>query len=256
MSQLKNRVAIVTGSSRGIGKGIALGLAKSGAHIVVNCEAGEDSANEVAALVEECGVGSLVVIGDVSLREDVARLVAATMDKFGRIDVLVNDAAVFYEGPFLEMSDADWSRVLDVNLKGVFLCSQAVGRVMQDQKSGVIINISSLGSQVVVPNMAAYCASKGAVNTLTRAVALELAPFGVRVNAVAPGHIDTAGNVALVEGSAERRERYFSRVAFGRLGRIEEIANMVVFLASDECPYLTGQTLYIEGGLMMWQGPL
>jgi len=254
---LEGRVAIVTGSSRGIGKGIALAMAQAGAQVVINYLSTRDLAEEVAREAREMGVQVLVVGADVSQRADVERLFSQALETFGRIDILVNNAAAFQpEVPTVELSEVDWDRIIAVNLKGPFLCAQAAARQMMRQRSGVIINISSLGSHVLMHNMAAYCVSKGGVETLTRALALELAQYGIRVNGIAPGHIATEDNLEWVAAAPGREGRFHARIALGRLGKIEEIASTAVFLASDDSGYITGQTLYADGGIMIWQGPI
>jgi NAD(P)-dependent dehydrogenase (short-subunit alcohol dehydrogenase family) len=254
---LEGRVAIVTGSSQGIGKGIALALAQAGARVVINYVSNRELAEEAADAARLIGVDAMAVGADVSQRADVERLFSRALETFGRVDVLVNNAAAFQPSvPLIELSEADWDRIMSVNLKGPFLCAQVAARQMMRQESGVIINISSLGSQVLMHNMGVYCASKGGLETLTRALALELAPHGIRVNAIAPGHIATAGNLKWVAAAPAREERFRARIALGRLGRIEEIGSTAVFLASDASAYITGQILYADGGIMMWQGPI
>ena len=254
---LQGRVAIVTGSSRGIGRGIALAMAEAGAQVVVNYLSNRELAQETARDAREMGAQVLVVGADVSQRADVERLFTRVMERFGRIDILVNNAAVFPpEVPILEVTEADWDRAMAVNLKGPFLCAQAAARQMMRQGAGAIINISSLGSTVVMHDIAAYCATKGGLESLTRALALELAPYGIRVNAIAPGHIDTEDNLAWVAAVPGREDRFRARIALGRLGKIEEVASIAVFLASDASGYITGQVIFVEGGIMTWQGPI
>jgi len=254
---LQDRVAIVTGSSRGIGRAIAIALAQAGATVVVNHSHSPAEAEETVAAVRQCGVPALVLQADVSARDEVGRMVDQTVKTFGCVDILVNNAARFLDDvPFWEVQEADWDRVLDTNLKGPFLCAQAVCRPMMERGRGAIVNISSLGSQVVMAGMAPYVTSKGGVESLTRAMALELAPYGIRANAIAPGHINTQENLEIVRASAPREQRFKQRIALGRLGRVEEIGAIAAFLASDAASYMTGQTLYADGGIMIWQGPL
>jgi len=254
---LEGCVAVVTGSSRGIGKAIALAMAQAGAHVVINYLANRDLAEEVAREARAMGAQALVVGADVSQRADVERLFSQVLETFGRIDILVNNAAAFQPAvPVVDLPEEEWDRVIAVNLKGQFLCARAAARQMIQQRSGVIINISSLGAQVVMHDMAAYCASKGGVETFTRALALELAQYGIRVNGIAPGHINTEENLAWVAEVSGREERFGARIALGRLGKVEEIASTAVFLASDDSGYITGQILYAEGGIMIWQGPI
>ena len=158
--------------------------------------------------------------------------------------------------PLFELSEADWDRVIDVNLKGTFLCSQMAAQHMIQQRSGTIVNISSAGAYEVFSNMGAYAASKAGINALTRALAVELAPYGIRVNGIAPGHIDTEVNANFLNDRPGRDEKLFRRIPLGRLGHKEEIAALAVFLASDAVGYLTGQTIPVEGGITIWQGPV
>ena len=261
--KLQDKVSIITGAGQGIGRSIALTFAREGASVVVaginvyNSSKGVPDLESVVHKIRSQGGKALAVPTDVSNLVQVAHMVKETIREFGRIDILVNNAAAFQPVvPLVELSEADWDRVMSVNLKGSFLCAQVAARQMIRQQSGVIINISSLGSQVLMHNLGAYCASKGGLETLTRALALELAPHGIRVNAIAPGHIATAGNLNWVAAAAGREERFRARIALGRLGKIEEIGSTAVFLASDASGYITGQILYADGGIMMWQGPI
>jgi NAD(P)-dependent dehydrogenase (short-subunit alcohol dehydrogenase family) len=254
---LQGRVAVVTGSSRGIGQAIAIAMAQAGAKVVVTYVSRRQEAEEVARQIEATGAQVLVVGVDISQREQVERLFSKTLEAFGRLDVLVNNAAAFHpKVPLLELSEADWDRVMGVNLKGTFLCCQVAARHMIQQGSGTIINISSTGAYEVFSNMGAYSSSKGGVNALTRALAVELAPYGIRVNGIAPGHIDTEANIKFLAEVPGRDEKTFRRIPLARLGRTEEIATMAVFLASDGVGYMIGQTVLVEGGLTIWQGPV
>ena len=254
---LEGCVAVVTGSSRGIGRGIAMAMAEAGAHVVVNYLSSSEDAERVLEKIQDLDKQALAIGADVSQRADVERMVAQVITRFGRLDVLVNNAAYYApEVSLLEVEEPDWDRTIAVNLKGPFLCTQVAAHQMMQQGSGTVVNVSSLGSTVAMHNMAAYSASKGGLEALTRAQALELAPYGIRVNAISPGHIDTEENLAWVAAVPGREERFRSRIALGRLGKIEEVASIAVFLASEASAYLTGQVIYLEGGLMSWQGPI
>jgi NAD(P)-dependent dehydrogenase (short-subunit alcohol dehydrogenase family) len=254
---LEGRCSIVTGASRGIGEGIALALARAGADVLVNYLSNRERAHSIVREIRNMGRRSLAVRADVSQRPDAERLIAEAVSAFGDIDILVNNAAFYApEVPLLQVEEADWDRTIAVNLKGPFLCTQIAAPHMIEQGSGVVVNISSLGSTVTMHDMVAYSASKGGLEGLTRAQALELAPYGIRVNALSPGHIDTEENLAWVAEVPGREDRFRARIALGRLGTIEEVASVAVFLASDASAYLTGQVIYLEGGLMSWQGPI
>ena len=251
------KVALVTGSSRGIGRAIALALAEAGARVAVHYANRRDLAEGVAQEIVAAGGHAMVVGGDVSQREAVKAMVARTMDELGPIDILVNNAVHYVEGvPIWEVSEKQWDRSFDVNVKGALLMAQAVIPSMQEHRSGAILNISTLGADAVMDGYAAYISSKGAINSMTRALALELAPWNIRVNALSPGHIDTAGNVRGVVKNPARHKRYRARIALGRLGRMDEIARTAAFLVSDDAGYITGQVIHAEGGITMWQGPI
>lgn len=257
---LKKYTVIVTGSSRGIGQSIALAMAQAGANVVITyLPEGEEAkkAESVAQEIETFGVRSLVIAVNIARRNQVEELFTQTMSTFGRIDVLVNNAATFHHKmPLLDLPEAEWERVLSVNLKGTFLCSQAAARQMIEQKSGRIINISSTGADEVFSNMGAYASSKGGINSLSRVLAVELAPYGISVNAIAPGHVDTTANRDFLAEEPMRAERVYGRIPMGRLGYKEEIANLAVFLASDGTGYLTSQILAVDGGITIWQGSI
>ena len=247
---LDNKVAIVTGAARGIGLAIARRYLEEGARVVIaDCddEAGPAAAEELGALgpvrFVECDVGE---------RLDVRNLVAATLDAFGDIHILVNNAGILAGGDFLELDEADFDRVMRVNVKGCFLVGQAVARhmvarVKAGASPGTIINLSSINAVVALPNQLPYVVSKGGVAQLTKAMALALAPYGIRVNAIGPGSIMTGLLEAVME-DPEGRRRVLSRTPLGRIGEPSEIAAIAAFLASDEASYITGQTIYADGG--------
>ncbi|MBN2307130.1 SDR family oxidoreductase [Candidatus Peregrinibacteria bacterium] len=239
---LKDKVAIVTGGKQGIGLGIVLALAKEGCNVVVSdlqqkgCEAAVKEA-------EKLGVKGLAVACDVSKKEEVDKMVGEAVKKFGKLDILVNNAGIFPFVPFADMKEADWDKVLDVNLKSVFLCCQAAAKQMKE--GGKIVSISSIASIVGFEGLVHYCASKGGINGMTRAMALELAPKKINVNAVGPGAIDTPGAQG---GSEEQDKQTIAAIPWHRKGVPEDIANAVVFLVSEKADYITGQILVVDGG--------
>jgi NAD(P)-dependent dehydrogenase (short-subunit alcohol dehydrogenase family) len=240
---LNGKVAIVTGSSRGIGRAIAEGLARAGAAVVVNGRNPESVKTAAGAIPNSLGV-----VADVSKGPDVDELVKRTLDKFGRIDILINNAGISpYFKPPETMKEAEWDEIIAVNLKSVFLCCEAVGRVMIPQKSGRIINISSIGGQVALPRLLAYCAAKGAVDQITRVLAVEWARHNILVNSISPGWVDSDLTKGLRENTA-RREALTRQIPLGRLGRPEEIVGAAIYLCSDAASYVTGATLSIDGG--------
>jgi gluconate 5-dehydrogenase len=244
---LEGKVAIVTGSSRGIGGSIAEGFAAAGAAIAVNgrdAEAARSAANAIAAT----GAKSLAVAADVSDATDVERLIQTTVTTFGRLDILVNNAGISpYYKPAETMTETEWDDIMRVNLKGVFLCSQAASRVMIPQKSGCIINMSSIGSKVALPHLVAYCSAKGAINQLTRVLAAEWASYKIRVNAIAPGYIHTDLTKGLRE-NPKRVEPILRRIPLGHLGMPANIVGAAIYLASDAASYVTGTILDVDGG--------
>ena len=241
---LLDRVAIVTGSGQGIGRGIALCLARAGAHIVIADQAAERIA-PMAAAVEDLGVQALGLTIDVSRSEDVQRMVQQTIQRFGKIDILVNDAGKVVVKQMVEQNEADWDRVVDTNLKGVFLCCRYVVPEMIGRKRGAIVNIASIAAfHVTVPHVP-YAASKAGVVALTRDLAYEVARYGIRVNAIAPGPIETPMSQAV---SAEQRQGIIRTVPLGRMGQPEDIGQAATFLVSDAASFITGVTLPVAGG--------
>jgi len=244
MPRLTDRVAIVTGAARGIGLAIAKRFADEGATVVM-ADLAEATLSEAAAAVP----GATTVVADVSRAADVARVVEAAAARTGRIDILVNNAGITHACDFLDLTEADFDRVLGVNLKSMFLCGQAVARHMVARGvRGAIVNMSSLNAVLAIPNQVPYTVSKGGVNQLTKVMALALAPHGIRVNGIGPGTIATEMARAAVLGTEEARRKILSRTPLGRLGEPEEIAAVAAFLASDDASYLTGQTIYPDGG--------
>ena len=243
--KLSQKVAIVTGATQGIGLACAQRLIAEGATVVL-ADIKPEGAEAAAAL----GAQARFFTADVSQKADVDALVADTMAAFGRIDILVNNAGVTHKANFLDITEDDFDRVLRINLKSMFLCSQAVAREMVKQRSGCIINMSSVNSELAIPDQVPYVVSKGGVNQLTKVMALNLAPYGIRVNGIGPGTILTELAKKAVLGSPEARHTILSRTPLGRCGEPEEVASIAAFLASDDATYMTGQTLYVDGGRM------
>ena len=242
---LAGKVAIVTGGTRGIGLAIARLLAEDGASVVVS---GRDAARLDAAVkeLESLGAPAMGVAADAAKREDADRLVEATRERFGRIDVLVNNAGITRDQLLVRMKDDDWDQVLDTNLRGVFLMTRAVGKVMMRQKSGRIINIASTAGAMGNPGQVNYSAAKAGVIGLTKAAGRELAHWNILVNAVAPGLIETDMAASI---HAEAREAMLQQVPLKRIGQGREVAEVVRFLAGDGASYITGQTVHVNGGL-------
>jgi len=245
--RLKNKVAIVTGSRRGIGKAIALEFAKEGADIVV-ADIDLKECQKAAAEIEKLGRKSIAVKCDVSRKKDVDLLVRKTIAKFGRVDILVNNAGIYHASPLIETKENEWDDVISVNLKSIFLCTQAAAIEMIKKKTkGTVVNITSIAGEVGFANSAAYCASKGGVKNITKELGLELAQYGIRVNAIGPGPIKTP-MISFIENDKKVLKQILSGIPLGRLGEPEEIAKAVLFLASDDASYITGQTLFVDGG--------
>ena len=243
--RLEGKVALVTGSARGIGKAIAMRLAEEGANLIrtdINIEASEATAKEIEGL----GRKALAVKCDVSKRDEVDNLVAKSLEAFGQIDILVNNAGITRDGLFMRMKEEQWDLVMNVNLKSVFNVTQEVfTKSMMKKKAGSIINISSLVGIVGNPGQANYCAAKAGVIGFTKALAKEIASRGVRVNAIAPGFINTEMTAAIPE---KLQEEMMKSIPMGRGGNPKEIADAVLYLASDESSYVTSQVLSINGG--------
>lgn len=243
----KDKIAVVTGASRGIGRSIALALADKGATIVA-VDVDQAATDAVVAELKALGGKALGVVGNVTNPEDTERMINSAVEAFGRVDILVNNAGITRDGLLMRMKDEDWDAVLSVNLKGAFLCTRAASKVMTKQRYGRIINIASVVGQMGNAGQANYCASKAGLIGLTKSNARELAKRNITVNAVAPGFIATAMTDALPE---KVRAELTSQIPLERLGSAEDIANAVVFLASDSSGYITGHVLSVNGGMYM-----
>jgi len=246
---LPGKVVIITGGRRGIGKAIALAMAEAGADIAICDRVIEDGElNAVAEEVKRLGRRSLAVQADITHKADVDALVQRVMDEFGAVDILVNNAAMNIRALLLELSEDGWDRVLNTDLKGYYLCSQAVGKRMVDQKRGNIINIASIAAIKAAPEMGAYCIAKAGVVMLTRVLAVELAKYNIRVNAIAPYIVKTKFSQPLWS-DPETLKELESEIPLGRLAETSDIIGAVLFLASDASSYITGHTIIVDGGL-------
>jgi glucose 1-dehydrogenase len=247
--RLKDKVALITGANSGIGRGIADRFAAEGAHVAVNYLPGgardEQAREEVSAFPTD----SLAVPADVSQRADVERMVAQVVAKFGRLDIVVNNAGIEIKKPFLEVTDDEWTKVLNVNLRGAFIVSQVACRqIVKQGPGGKLIFISSVHEDIPFPGYTAYCASKGGVRMMMRNLAMELAPYKINCNNIAPGAIATPINQSVLNNPVALKEA-ITEIPWGRFGRPAEVASVALFLASDESEYVTGSTYYVDGGL-------
>lgn len=248
MSEQITRVAVVTGGSRGIGRAICTALAEKGCCVVVNCQHGVQAAEETAALCREKGAQALVVQADVSTPEGCEALFSQVQKAFGRVDILVNNAGVTRDNLIMRLTEEDYDKVLNTNLKGAFLCCKAASRLMMRQRYGRIVNLSSVVGLRGNAGQTAYAASKAGVIGLTKSLAKELASRGVTANAVAPGYIATDMTAALTEAA---RADMVQQIPAGRPGQPQEVARAVAFLADEQSSYITGQVLCVDGGMAM-----
>ena len=246
--KLIGKTALVTGASRGIGREIALELARQGANVVVNYAGSEAKAYEVVEEIKGIGQEAIAIQCDVSNNESVTDMIKATIDHFGKIDILVNNAGITRDNLLMRMKENEWDDVININLKGVFLCTKAVTRQMMKQRYGRIINISSVVGVSGNPGQANYVAAKAGVIGLTKTSAKELASRGITVNAIAPGFITTEMTDQLTE---EIQNEMLKMIPLAQFGEPKDIANSVVFLASDDSRYITGQTIHVNGGMVM-----
>ena len=245
--RLKDKAAIVTGASTGIGQAIALRFAEEGADVCCVANKNVEGIKHAAEEIQRMGRKSMWQQTDVTKPSDIDKMVAAAADKFGKIDILVNNAGIFISATILELKEADWDTMIDTMLKGTFFCSQRVIPYMLKQGKGKIVNLASTFGAVGFPDASAYCAAKGGVINLTRQLAFDLAPKNINVNALGPGTTDTP----LMRPDLEKPERarlYLERIPYGRVAQPEEIASAALYLASDEADYVNGHTLFIDGG--------
>jgi 3-oxoacyl-[acyl-carrier protein] reductase len=250
MFDLTGKYALVTGASRGIGRGIATTLAKQGANVAANCVANVDKCDLIAGEIKKMGREALSFQADVSKRDEVVKMFTGIKEKWGRLDILVNNAGIIDYASFGELTEEQWDRVLDVNLKGQFLCGQEAVKLMKPGKWGRIVNIASISSGGVgigFKNISHYTASKGGVVALTENMAIELAKDGINVNAVAPGAIESDMS-AVLKQDPKMMEATVAQIPKGRIGKPEDIGAAVAFLASDEADYVTGSVIYVDGG--------
>ncbi|MBU5467683.1 3-oxoacyl-[acyl-carrier-protein] reductase [Virgibacillus sp. MSJ-26] len=245
---LQEKAALVTGASRGIGRAIALEFAKQGANVAVNYAGSEDKAQEVVEELLQLGVKAFKIQADVSDESSVKNMIKEVTSQFGRLDILVNNAGVNKDNLLMRMKESEFDQVINTNLKGVFLCTKAVTRQMMKQKAGRIVNVASIVGVSGNPGQANYVAAKAGVIGLTKTTAKELASRNILVNAVAPGFISTDMTDALTE---EQRKEMLDMIPLAKLGSPEDVARVVRFLASEDANYITGQTLHIDGGMVM-----
>ncbi len=246
--QLKGKTAVVTGGSRGIGRAIALLLAEKGANVVVNYTSNSEAALEVVKKIEEMGASAMAVKADVSKSDQVENLVNEVLNTFGSIDILINNAGITRDNLIIRMSEQEFDEVLTTNLKGAFICTKAVSKVMIKQKSGKIINVSSVVGIIGNAGQSNYAAAKAGLIGFTKSMAKELAKRGINVNAVAPGFIETDMTSKL---SDKVKEEFANNIPLMRIGKPEDIAKAVLFLASEYSDYITGQVINIDGGMVM-----
>ncbi len=249
MKSLENRVALVTGSSSGIGQAIAVKLAQAGANLIINYAGGREGAEQTLAQVEAAGARGIVVQADVSKLSQLQTLIDRGWEAFGSVDILVNNAGMEKKADLWDVTEEDYDRILGVNLKGPFFLTQAfVRRLRSVKKNGRIINISSVHEDIAFPGFASYCASKGGLRMLMRTLAVELGPEGFTINNVAPGAIATPMNKSLLENKP-KLDALLANIPLGRLGSTDDVADLVVFLASDAAAYVNGSTFTVDGGL-------
>ena len=248
---LQGKTALVTGAAKGIGRGIALELARRGCDVAINDYKDQEGAEETARLIQESGRKALVIMGNVGVAHDVDRMFHEVIEHFGRLHVLVNNAGVQTWKPLLDLEEAEWDRTIQTNLKGVFLCTQRAGRHMKEHGGGRVINLGSGSNRVGFPKLVDYTASRGGVEQFTKVAAIELGPFGVTVNCVAPGAIETERTKLETPDYAGM---WGPLAPMKRVGKPEDVASAVCYLATDEADFITGHTLFVDGG-MFARGP-
>jgi glucose 1-dehydrogenase len=256
MGQLDSKVAVVTGADSGIGRAIAIQLAREGAAVVVNYAHAQDKAEQVRQIIEQNQGKALVIQADVSQYQQATGLITQAVERFNRLDIMVNNAGMEIHSSFLDVTEEQWDRVISVDLKGAFFCAQAAAREMVKRKTaGRIINISSVHEDLAMPQNAPYCCAKGGLRMMTRTISIELAPYNITVNNIAPGAIHTPID-ADVEADPEKMAALLKEIPLHRMGQPEEIAKLALYLASDDSAYVTGSTYVIDGGLSVNSGAL
>jgi 3-oxoacyl-[acyl-carrier protein] reductase len=248
--KLKNKIALVTGSSRGVGRAVALGFAKQGANVIVNYTSNENAANEVVAAIQSVGGKAISVKADVAQKPEAENLVNSAIDAFGRLDILVNNAGFTRPAMMIKMTEDQWDQVVDIHLKGAFLCAQAAGLRMKEQKSGKIINVTSVAGIVGTVGQINYSAAKGGIISMTKSIARELARYNVCANVISLGIVAT-DMTEKIRSDEKLKEIYMNRILLKRFAEADDIAPAFVFLASDESNYITGQLLCVDGGYGM-----
>ena len=248
--KLKDKIALVTGSSRGVGRAVALGLAKQGANVVVNYTSNENAANEVVETIQSMGGKAIAVKADVAQKAEAENLVNSAIDTFGRLDILVNNAGFTRPSMMIKMTEDQWDQVVDIHLKGAFLCAQAAGLHMKEQKSGKIINVTSVAGIVGTVGQINYSAAKGGIISMTKSIARELARYNVCANVISLGIVAT-DMTEKIRSDEKLKEIYMNRILLKRFAEADDIAPAFAFLASDESNYITGQLLCVDGGYGM-----
>ena len=248
--KLKDKIALVTGSSRGVGRAVALGFAKEGANVVVNYTSNENAANEVVETIQSMGSKAIAVKADVAQKAEAENLVNSAIDTFGRLDILVNNAGFTRPAMMIKMTEDQWDQVVDIHLKGAFLCAQAAGLHMKEQKSGKIINVTSVAGIVGTVGQINYSAAKGGIISMTKSIARELARYNVCANVISLGIVAT-DMTEKIRSDEKLKEIYMNRILLKRFAEADDIAPAFVFLASDESNYITGQLLCVDGGYGM-----
>ncbi|MCX7594819.1 MAG: glucose 1-dehydrogenase, partial [Fischerella sp.] len=248
--KLEGKVALVTGSSQGIGQAIAVRLAQEGADIAINYRSHPEGAKETLSKVEATGRSGYIIQADMGSVSEVRRLISSSIEHFGKLDILVNNSGIEKHASFWEVTEADYDSVLNVNLKGVFFATQAiVHHLMKTKRPGKVINISSVHEELPFPHFTSYCISKGGVKMMMRNLAVELGSFGITINNVAPGAIETPINKRLLNDPG-KLDALLNNIPLGRLGKPEDVASLVAFLASPDADYVTGTTLFVDGALL------
>jgi glucose 1-dehydrogenase len=249
MDRFENKVALITGSSQGIGAACALRLAKDGCDIILNGHKFDERGEKLITEIEGMGRRAAFLVADLSKAKEAVKLVTDAVATFGHLDILVNNAGVDKKANFWEVTEEDYDLVMDTNLKGIFFATQSfVNYCRKHTIAGTVINMSSVHEEIVFPHFAAYCASKGGLRMLTRNLATELAPFNIRINNVAPGAVSTPINQDLLNNK-EQLEKVLQNIPLRRMGKVEDVASVVAFLASDDAAYVTGSTYFVDGGL-------